>query len=382
MTWALIAANVLVYLAMIPAAARPADPRDPAFVEYVRTLASERGFDRRTLRVVAAGMTEYDLIVYRWGYKPAAPSLVTLLTSMFLHGGFMHLFGNMLFLWIYGDNVEHRLGRPGYLAAYLATGVAATLFDGMIRSASGIPSIGASGAISGVLGAYFIWFPHNRVRVMVFLFPFLMDVIEFPARVVLLFYLMVDNLLPFLFTGGRGTGVAYGAHIGGFFAGLALAWGVSRVTQRGRIPRGGRARGAPATGPDLAVAFDEAVSEGDLEGALALLFETPRALSRAAIGPEAKLRLGQELVRAGRPRSALAVFQRVLTDHPADDDVRAAAHLGAAAVQLRQLGMETAAYQHIYSALEESSDPALRARAAALLEELRTRTRAVPRLRR
>jgi len=380
-TWMLIAANVAVYLAMLPAAARPADPRDPAFIEWVRAIEVERKLDPEVLRHVAAGMTEYDLIVYRWGYKPARPSLVTLLTSMFMHAGFLHLFGNMLFLWIYGDNVEHRLGRLGYLALYLGTGAFATLFHGMISGAPELPLVGASGAISGVLGAYFVWFPRNRVRLMVFLFPFLVDVWELPARLVLLVYIAIDNVLPFLFTWGHGTRVAYGAHIGGFLAGLVLAWGIARRPVGERRPRARARRGTvPGTPRDLAAAFAAAVETGALDDALGLLFETPRALTRNGIRAEDKIALGEALVRAGRPRPALAVFQRVLADHPGDAAIRARAHLGAARAQLRLSGMETAAYQHIYAAIEESPEPAVRARASELLRDLRARTRAVPRL--
>lgn len=379
-TWALIVANVAVYLAMLPAAARPADPRDPSFVAYVRTLAAERQLDPATVRQLAAGMTEYDLIVYRWGFKPARPTVLTLLTSMFLHGGFMHLFGNMLFLWIYGDNIEHRLGRLGYLALYLGTGVFAALFDGMIRSGSGIPSVGASGAISGVLGAYFVWFPKNRVRLLVFFFPFLVDVWELPARIVLLVFIVLDNLLPFLITGGRGTGVAYGAHIGGFFAGLFLAWAIARFSSGERVARV-RARRRPVgeVPRDLARAFARAVADGALDDALGLLFDPPRALTRAGIRARDKLALGEALLRAGRPRQALTVFQRVLSDHAEDDAVRARAHLGAARAQLGLRGMETAAYQHIYAAIEESPEPEVRARAGELLLDLQSRSRAVPR---
>ena len=104
---------------------------------------------------------------------------------MFLHGGFMHLFGNMLFLWIYGDNVEKRLGMIPFVLWYLATGAAATLFHAAVFSTSDVPLVGASGAISGVLGFYFVWFPRNTVRVLLFLPPFIMQVIQIPARIVL-----------------------------------------------------------------------------------------------------------------------------------------------------------------------------------------------------
>ena len=101
----------------------------------------------------------------------------------------MHLFGNMLFLWIYGDNVEYRLGRLAFLLWYLATGVAATLFFAVFALDSTVPLVGASGAISGVLGFYFLWFPRNTVRLFVFLFPFFMNVVAVPARIVLGVYL-------------------------------------------------------------------------------------------------------------------------------------------------------------------------------------------------
>jgi hypothetical protein len=149
-----------------------------------------------------------------------------LLGSMFLHAGFAHLAGNMLFLWIYGDNVEHRLGRLPFLLAYLGTGVLATLAFSLVAGASLTPLVGASGAISGVLGLYFVLFPHNRVKVLVALFPFVIDVFLVPAPLVLGLFVLVDNLLPLVV--GAGGGVAYGAHLGGFVGGLALAWWVRR----------------------------------------------------------------------------------------------------------------------------------------------------------
>src|SRR5262249_14160366 len=179
---------------------------------------SESIHDRAALYQVVRDVSVYDLVVFTWGFRPAAPSLVDLFTCMFLHAGFLHLFGNMLFLWIYGDNVEHRLGHVRYLLWYLATGIAATLFHVLGAPHSQIPLVGASGAISGVLGFYFVWFPRNRVRLLWLLPPFVMQVFEVPARLVLGVYLVLENLLPYLVVRGD-AGVAHGAHIGGVVGG-------------------------------------------------------------------------------------------------------------------------------------------------------------------
>jgi membrane associated rhomboid family serine protease len=181
-TWSLIAANVAVHLLLWPLAWQSASPDDPALYDYLQVVAREHG-------VRPQSVSRAELLRFEHGVRPQSFSLGDAFTSMFLHAGLAHLFGNMLFLWIFGDNVEHRLGRWAFLLAYLGTGVAATLGDTVLRWGSGIPSVGASGAISGVLGLYFAWFPHNRVRVFVFLFPFFMDFIELRARWVLGFYL-------------------------------------------------------------------------------------------------------------------------------------------------------------------------------------------------
>jgi membrane associated rhomboid family serine protease len=176
--------------------------------------------------VILEHVTAYDLFILRYGFRPVDFSVSSLFTSMFLHGGWLHLLGNMLFLYIYGDNVEARLGRIGFILMYLGTGVTATLFFALFVPDSGVPMIGASGAISGVLGCYFIWFPHNHVKTFIFLFPFIMTTVLIPARLVLGFYLLVENLLPFLMDNVGGGGVAHGAHIGGFVAGLGVAYGL------------------------------------------------------------------------------------------------------------------------------------------------------------
>jgi membrane associated rhomboid family serine protease len=164
------------------------------------------------------------------GYKPGAPEITDLFFCMFLHGGFLHLAGNMLFLWIFGDNAEHRLGRIGYLLTYLAAGVVATLAFAVFAGDSMTPLVGASGAISGVLGLYFLLFKRNRIKVFIFLFPFFMNVILLPARWVLGFYVIIDNLLPIIL--GAQSNVAYGAHLGGFLAGLIVAFAGEALSWR------------------------------------------------------------------------------------------------------------------------------------------------------
>ncbi len=223
MTVLIIAANVAVFLLVtLPLSARPADPADPLLIEYLRAVLPHLPAGV-PLGELAAQVSAYDLVVFRWGYRPGDPQLVALVSAMFLHGGFMHLAGNMLYLWIYGNNVEHRLGATGYLFWYLATGTAATLFHALFNRGSTIPLVGASGAISGVLGFYLVWFPRHVVKMWVFLIPFYIGMLRINATVVLVMYLVLDNLLPMLVRGGQG-GVAHGAHIGGFVAGMAVAF--------------------------------------------------------------------------------------------------------------------------------------------------------------
>ncbi|HZP85562.1 MAG TPA: rhomboid family intramembrane serine protease [Burkholderiales bacterium] len=222
MTIALIVVNCAVFLLVtLPLSTQPVNPSDPLVLDYLRAVSSSLPPGTSEADILRH-MRAYDLVVYRWGYRPDTPHLITLLTAMFLHGGFLHLFGNMLYLWIYGDNVEHRLGAPAYLFWYLITGIAATLLHAFLNAGSGIPLVGASGAISGVLGFYLVWFPHNRIKIWVFLFPIYLGVVHINAIVVLSVYLILDNLLPILVAGGQG-GVAHGAHIGGFLAGMAAA---------------------------------------------------------------------------------------------------------------------------------------------------------------
>ena len=173
--------------------------------------------------------------IFAWGVVPAEyaagtdlppyipyPFWTTLLTSMFLHGGWGHLGGNMLFLWIFGDNIEHRLGHLRFIVFYLATGLAASFAHIYFNAQSAIPAVGASGAISGVLGGYLLMFPKNRVYVLTW-----GGVIAVPAIFMLGLWVVTQ------FVNGVGSiaateetaggGVAYMAHLGGFVAGLVLA---------------------------------------------------------------------------------------------------------------------------------------------------------------
>jgi membrane associated rhomboid family serine protease len=379
MTYLLIAVNVVVYVVLLPAGFQPADIDDPALRDYLQMIAKESGGSMRELGRMAEQISVYDLIVYRHGFKPAEPSLFDMFTSMFLHGGLLHLLGNMLFLWIYGDNIEHRLGRWRFLLAYLATGIIASLGDGMIRMESGIPSVGASGAISGVLGLYFIWFPRNRVRVWIFLFPFFANVVEMPARLVLGIYILFNNIVPLLLSAGSG-GVSYGAHIGGFIAGTAIAFASDRfISARPEADVRRRPSGVPpVVRADAAGRFRQAMQEGRWDLAAELYFTAPHTLTRQLLSPWEKIALGHELERHNHPKAALAAYQRALVDHPGGPG-RAAAHLGAARVMMGPMRNPTGAYQHLYAALEEDPTPEERTQARSLMDDLAHMVRSVPR---
>jgi membrane associated rhomboid family serine protease len=148
----------------------------------------------------------------------------SIFTSMFLHGGWMHLIGNMVVLWVLGDNIEDVLGHGKFLLFYLLCGVAAALLQVAVNPDSRVPMIGASGAIAGVMGAYLVKFPHSKIQTLVFLFVFV-TVLEIPAGVMLVYWLVLQ------FFSGLGSvvdmhankgGTAWFAHIGGFIAGVAL----------------------------------------------------------------------------------------------------------------------------------------------------------------
>ncbi len=167
-----------------------------------------------------------DQFIEQWAFVPARFSqhpgegAVTIFTAMFMHGSWLHLFGNMLFLWIFGDNVEDRFGHINFLIFYLLAGIAATFAQYSVAPGSAVPNVGASGAIAGVLGAYIFMFPQARVNVLVG-----RQLVAMPAFIVLGAWIALQ-LISGVGTIGNADvgGVAYMAHIGGFIAGIAMTF--------------------------------------------------------------------------------------------------------------------------------------------------------------
>jgi len=154
---------------------------------------------------------------------PELPSpVLTIFTSMFMHGGLFHIGGNMLYLWIFGNNVEDTLGHGRYLLFYLLSGVAAALAQTAVGPSSVVPMVGASGAVSGLLGAYLLLFPHAHVTTLIIL-GFFFRLVQVPAMVVLGFWIVLQ-VLNGLGSFGSSGGVAFFAHIGGFLSGMGLLY--------------------------------------------------------------------------------------------------------------------------------------------------------------
>lgn len=217
LTIGLIIANLIVFFYEIAVTGQ--------FIDFTNSQAAILFYEWGAVPACITGSSS----VINNGFEIACPKtpLFSLISSMFLHGGIMHLGGNMLFLWIFGDNIELKFGRIKFLAIYLGWGIFAGLAHIAIDPNSVIPAVGASGAISGVLGAYLIIFPRARILTFIF-FGFFMRMMHIQARWFLPFWLVFQNLLPFFIGGfgiiGSGGGVAYMAHIGGFAIGLATGY--------------------------------------------------------------------------------------------------------------------------------------------------------------
>lgn len=210
----------------------------------IRDVNPSRSFPLFTVAIIAANCwlfvdayeegSAFVHALHRLGYIPAEGfSWEKALSSMFMHGGWLHLIFNMWTLWVFGDNVEDALGKVGYLALYVGAGIGAILLHHFLYPASEVPVVGASGAISGVMGAYLVFYPHARIYAWVP--PWFFKV--FSARVFLGLW-FVFELLQGVFdrfvnwVEGDTAGVAFWAHVGGFLAGLAGAWFFPRPSPR------------------------------------------------------------------------------------------------------------------------------------------------------
>ena len=177
-----------------------------------------------------------DAFIIAFGLVPAYFSVINVFTSMFVHGGFAHLAGNMLFLWIFGDNVEDRVGHGRFIVFYLLCGFAAAIAQTVLNRNSLVPMVGASGAIAGVMGAYLVLYPHSRILM---LFPFPVFVFELPAVVFLVMWFLVQflngiNQLPAFERNALSGGVAFWAHVMGFVSGVLLVL-VMKRPERTRV---------------------------------------------------------------------------------------------------------------------------------------------------
>jgi len=354
-TWSLIALNVAIHLLWsFPLSLARPNLADPLLSEYLYSLGARGPV---SVADILEHISAYDLFVFRYGFIPADFESHRLFTALFLHAGWMHLSGNMLFLWIFGDNIELRLGRVRFLLAYLATGIASTLFFTLFVPDSGIPLIGASGAISGVLGFYFLLFPRNQVKTFVFLFPFIVTTVLIPARWVLGFYLLVDNLLPFVMTaGGADAGVAYGAHIGGFIAGLAGA----RFFDRPPGPASDSREGA---GED---SLSRLIRKRLWPEAVELYVAKDSFELRREMSDDNLLMLGEYLLRRRRFDDAARLYRRFIAERPASARL-AEAYLGAARTLLGLGGHEEAARQYLLAVLDTAKERSLMREARKLL---------------
>jgi membrane associated rhomboid family serine protease len=222
-TYAIIALNFMVFIYMLTLGS---DMSDIFIYQY--------GFIPRELiqgvSITTAVLSDDSSI----SFTAWAPSWLTLFSAMFIHAGWLHILGNMLYLWVFGDNVEDRLGNIWFVFFYLASGLAAVFLQIFMDPVSDIPYVGASGAIAGVLGAYLVLYPGSRVRTLLIITIFPL-IVKIPAVALLLIWFVLQ------FVSGIGSlgaaeagGVAYFAHVGGFIFGMAVA-GLVRMSSRPRL---------------------------------------------------------------------------------------------------------------------------------------------------
>ena len=226
----------------------PLQDDNPSTIKPIVTIAFVAACALVFLWQFSLGPVRGQQIIYALGVIPAVllghaelppqlvlvPPAMTTLTSMFMHGGWMHLIGNMLYLWIFGDNVEDSMGHARFVVFYLLCGMAAVFAQALPDPNSESPMVGASGAISGVLGAYLLLYPHARVLVAIPL-GFILHTVRIPAGIVLVLWFGLQLLSNVMTPAGEG-GVAFRAHIGGFIAGMVLIFFFKQRRFRVRTP--------------------------------------------------------------------------------------------------------------------------------------------------
>jgi membrane associated rhomboid family serine protease len=256
LTLAIVAANVAIFVLWEPAFANQARQQEFFFcnaqIPYEltnQTTLVDGGADARRAIAESFGVGESEAAGLQALLRQRCPDkswLRSVFVAMFLHGGWLHLAGNMLFLWIFGNNVEDRLGQLTFIALYVLGGLAATVLQLAFDPNSAVPSVGASGAIASILGAYLVLFPYARIHTLVIFF--FISFVELPAVFVLGAWFVLQLFSGVGDMGGDvGGGVAYWAHVGGFAFGLAATW----LFFRGRGRRRTSSRGLPSPyGPD------------------------------------------------------------------------------------------------------------------------------------
>jgi membrane associated rhomboid family serine protease len=232
-TWVLLAGNALAFAWQAWFAFRItglANAPGLAFGEAVRRFDQGISFT-----ALIGGAIPWEVVTFRdIGPRDLVHPPLTILTSMFLHGGLFHLLGNLLFLWVFGPNVEDVLGRIRFLGFYLASGIAAAAAQTLLSLAQGdplMPMVGASGAIAGVMAAYMVFFPRARVLTAIPIF-FFVRIVHLPAAFFIGLWFVLQLLYAFL--GGFGSGVAFFAHVGGFVFGWVVTKALVMATQRRR----------------------------------------------------------------------------------------------------------------------------------------------------
>ena len=232
-TWVLLAANVLAFAWQAWFALRITGLLHVgglSFWEFVRRF--DQGINYTAL---IGGAIPWEIVTFRdIGPRDLLPPPFTILTSMFLHGGLFHLLGNLLFLWVFGPNVEDVLGRFRYFGFYVASGIAAAAAQTLLSLAQGdplMPMVGASGAIAGIMAAYMVFFPRARVLTAIPIF-FFIRIVHLPSAFFIGLWFVLQLLFAFL--GGLGSGVAFFAHVGGFVFGWVVTKTLVLATQRRR----------------------------------------------------------------------------------------------------------------------------------------------------